>query len=177
MINYRLISAAIEKYQDLGYTFIDVPWVANQEAIDITLPPNKRAFILKNKFLVGSAEQSFLHLILNGKLPEGKYVAATPCFRDDIEDEYHQKYFFKVELIKYSKIYQFDHFDLINVVADANVVQASLCSKKIEAIKTNEGIDLTINNIEIGSYGIRKYKNFNWIYGTGLAEPRFSKLI
>jgi hypothetical protein len=31
------------------------------------------------------------------------------------------------------------------------------------------------NDIEIGSYGMREYENFKWIYGTGMAEPRFSK--
>lgn len=37
--------------------------------------------------------------------------------------------------------------------------------------------DLEINNIEVGSYGIRQYKNLFWVYGTGLAEPRFSQAI
>jgi hypothetical protein len=32
-----------------------------------------------------------------------------------------------------------------------------------------------IKGYELGSYGIRKYKNlFQWVYGTGCAEPRLS---
>jgi hypothetical protein len=36
-------------------------------------------------------------------------------------------------------------------------------------------MDWTLNGVEIGSYGVRQYKNLvKWVYGTGLAEPRFT---
>lgn len=30
-------------------------------------------------------------------------------------------------------------------------------------------------NLELGSYGIGSYKDYKWVYGTGLAEPRLSQ--
>ena len=33
------------------------------------------------------------------------------------------------------------------------------------------------NGIELGSYGIREFAGFRWIYGTGVAEPRLSLCI
>ncbi len=48
---------------------------------------------------MGSAEQGFVQLMLDGKLPLGSHMAAGPCFRDDEVDDLHQKTFFKVELI------------------------------------------------------------------------------
>ena len=36
--------------------------------------------------------------------------------------------------------------------------------------------DILINGIEYGSYGIRTFKDFYYIYGTGVALPRFSKI-
>lgn len=41
--------------------------------------------------------------------------------------------------------------------------------------KVDYGYDLLLSGIEVGSYGFREYKNNKWIYGTGLAEPRFSQ--
>jgi hypothetical protein len=32
------------------------------------------------------------------------------------------------------------------------------------------------NGFELGSYGVRQYHDITWIYGTGIAEPRFSKI-
>jgi hypothetical protein len=36
--------------------------------------------------------------------------------------------------------------------------------------------DIMLDGIEIGSYGHRTCLFCNWIYGTGLAEPRFSRI-
>lgn len=46
---------------------------------------------------------------------------------------------------------------------------------KIEVVDTDEGFDLQLGGIEIGSYGKRHHDSFGpWAYGTGLALPRFS---
>ena len=43
------------------------------------------------------------------------------------------------------------------------------------AVKTDEGYDLEINGIEVGSYGARYHAKIGWwAYGTGLAEPRYT---
>ena len=49
---------------------------------------------------------------------------------------------------------------------------------KIDCIQTSDlSYDLIYDNIELGSYGIRTYKNLKWIYATGIAEPRFSNTL
>jgi hypothetical protein len=177
MINYNLISKAIKKYKELGYKHIEVPWSVSKEIIDITLPPGLIAFPAEDQnFFVGSAEQSFLHLIINENLKCGKYVAASPCFRDDKVDKYHKKYFFKVELIHYTNKRSLDKQDLNDVIVDAYSVFKSMTKKKILFHKMKDMVDLEIDGIEIGSYGIRAFKDFNWVYGTGIAEPRFSQV-
>jgi len=35
----------------------------------------------------------------------------------------------------------------------------------------------TKNEIELDSYGIRHYREFGWIYGTGVALPRLQQVI
>ena len=45
----------------------------------------------------------------------------------------------------------------------------------LKIIDTPEGYDIELYGIEIGSYGIRRVRGFSWIYGTMLAEPRFSE--
>lgn len=48
-------------------------------------------------------------------------------------------------------------------------------NEKIQILQTSlESFDLMYQNIELGSYGIRKVEEFSFIYGTGLALPRFS---
>jgi hypothetical protein len=43
--------------------------------------------------------------------------------------------------------------------------------------KTDIGWDLTLGGEEIGSYGYRTFEGHQWVYGTGLAEPRFTTLV
>jgi hypothetical protein len=45
----------------------------------------------------------------------------------------------------------------------------------LKIVTTSDGYDIEYNGVEIGSYGIRKTSFLEWIYGTGLAEPRFSR--
>jgi hypothetical protein len=47
----------------------------------------------------------------------------------------------------------------------------------IKIVKTAEGFDLEYRGVEIGSYGYRECLFTKWIYATGLAEPRFSRMI
>lgn len=185
MINYSLISKAIKSYKKLGYQYIEVPWMVPKHVIDITLPPKRQAYKAvsssvyadDDSYLVGSAEQSFLSLIIDKKLKDGKYVAASPCFRDEIEDKYHFKTFFKVELIHYCSQGLLSRIDLNDVILDAKEVLEQFTDKKVKFVHLEDNTyDLQIEGVEVGSYGLRHYADFNWIYGTGIAEPRFSSL-
>jgi tRNA synthetases class II core domain (F) len=174
-INWSFFPVIINEYAKLGYTYIEVPWLVNEEAIKATIPSFAKPLAVDSgteaNQLVGSAEQSFLYMALKNELPSGKYMALTPCFRDDKVDELHQKYFMKLELIIIGKVYS---SDVIHVMNDARYVLSQFSKKTMVVQPTDDGSDLTLNGIEIGSYGKREYKNIKWIYGTGLAEPRFS---
>lgn len=181
MINWHLFSKAIISYTDLGYQLMEVPWLVDQRAINVTAPPGATPFTVSGcgelNQLVGSAEQSFIYLALQDKLSPGKYMALTPCFRNDKEDELHHKYFMKLELIEVNNLSNKDWNPIrSSVMRDAKLVLSQLTSKRIEVLDTDIGADLIIDGIEIGSYGVRNYQGISWVYGTGLAEPRFSKV-
>ena len=46
-----------------------------------------------------------------------------------------------------------------------------------DVVQTPEGIDICCNNVELGSYGVRQMGPHTWIFGTGIAEPRFSLVV
>jgi hypothetical protein len=43
-----------------------------------------------------------------------------------------------------------------------------------ELVPIADTYDIEINGIEVGSYGIRSVDDVQYIYGTGLALPRYS---
>lgn len=174
-IDYKKISDSIFYYESLGYSYIEVPWVASKESMEITCPKDRLLFSTFIGNLIGSGEQSFL----NGRqyLPKGKFLCATPCFRDEpVLDQYHLNYFFKTELIiTHSQSYN----DFHDIIGDAFGFFEKYInhSDKLRIIETEQGKDIILNGIEVGSYGIRSYKGFDWVYGTGCAEPRLSQIL
>lgn len=183
IINYENISKAIEFYKHNGYNYVEVPWYVSKEIIMMTKPnidiPDYE-LSANGKYLIASGEQGFLYSIMKGYLSPGKYVTCTPCYRFESQDWLHRKTFMKVELINWD-------FGILKTCAPS---MKDICKKffqtltsiDVEETSSEKGpcdiltpTDLTINNIEIGSYGLRTYKNLvTWEYGTGLAEPRFS---
>ncbi len=186
-VNWDYLSKAIDFYKTKGYTYIEVPWMVPMSTIMITCPHEDLAFQLtgaNSDGLVGSAEQSFMHLSLTGELPKGKYVTCSPCFRKEpTVDFWHQTQFMKVEL-----------FDTLTEVIDADAQTMVIVDQAFEFfetlgvpknngthnyfqlydISTVIGIDIELMGVEIGSYGVRSHGALTWIYGTGIAEPRFS---
>ncbi len=45
---------------------------------------------------------------------------------------------------------------------------------KVDIVETEQGFDLECLGVEVGSYGIRSCDYLDWIYATGLAEPRMT---
>lgn len=173
-IRWDFISHAITYYSGLGYRYVEAPWIVTSEAVNVTLPPGRTAYTTMGGVLVGSAEQSFIHMALNGMLGEGDYVAATPCFRDDAVDQLHQQTFFKVELISLSP----QPLEPSLVASMARMAQDFFThmpgGDEAVIVRTQEGFDIELHGVELGSYGYRSYAGWHWIYGTGLAEPRYS---
>jgi|SRR6185436_1102696 len=180
-INWTWIGQAVQYYVDNEFNYIEAPWIVQQSATEVTLPLFRRAFKVSHPvpnlnlgFLVGSAEQSFIQMMMDGDLSKGKYCAAGPCFRDEqIANEWQLHYFFKVELIEVSP----NSKNVFEVMDCARHFMEQIGNCNIRVEKTEEGFDLICKDIELGSYGFRTYDNFSWTYGTGLALPRFSQML
>lgn len=122
----------------------------------------------------------------------GDYCAITPCFRNESKlDDLHQSYFMKLELISW-------------VPEDGKFVEQEIALHRmistVQKFFDQEGLETEVirneelangdplcveknafdivslhGTVEVGSYGIRQHPEVGrWIYGTGLAEPRFS---
>jgi len=174
-IDYVLLGQALRLYKACGYEYVEVPWAVPDGFVSATLPVPVRTFMHEVRYgetvfsrtLIGSAEQGFLAL----DLPPGRYVGCTPCFRcEDVYNDLYQHWFMKIEL--------YDNRPGANgseMLGDAYIVMKSLTDQKVYPIDTEEGFDLCVNGIEVGSYGYRTADGFApWAYGTGLALPRFS---
>lgn len=184
LIDYGLLHQSTVFYSDLGFKRVESPWLVTEAINNITAPPHVEMYYVtkgtKRKVFVASGEQSFLYLINKGFLPEGKYQTITPCMRNDDFDQWHTKYFMKNELIKFGDV---EEKDVMIMVHDAMDFFGSLTGDKWDNLfieKTADGYDVMYGNkdekIEIGSYGMRECEFTRWIYGTGLAEPRFSRV-
>ena len=174
MINWSNVDYALKFYTLRRYEYVEVPWIVSDEAVNVTLPTGHQATRCQFGPLVGSAEQSFIHMMLKGQLQPGKYVAASPCFRDDPVDEWHKTTFFKVELINFDvKPFSHPEKEVNDMLVEAADLFWTLGAEDIEKEPTPDGMDITLGGIELGSYGYRSYKQFHWIYGTGYADPRF----
>lgn len=175
MIDYHALHQAEIFYASNRYQRIDVPWIVSAEASSVTKPPYVKGMILTDGTeLVASAEQGFIQLMLEGKLtPAKKYQATSPCFRDEpVYDEYHLPYFMKLELCHYMPS------DPVSALQSIITDAALHMGGTVREIKENGEIDLldAYTKIELGSYGIRHYKEHYWVYGTGLALPRYSQV-
>ena len=175
MINYKILSESIDYYEQQGFKRIETPWLVSEYIDKLTKPPDIPSFQLKhnNKCLVASGEQTFLYLYLKDFLPKGQFQTTTPCFRNDSFDFHHTKYFIKNELIKTDKI----NFGELEKIVDICFSFYKKYIPDVEIVETNIGFDINYKEFELGSYGIRECKFLKWIYATGCAEPRFSKII
>lgn len=178
-INWNRCARAIDYYVSAGFKYIETPWRVEKRVVDATIPASATPFTLDCadpcKVLVGSAESGFLQLLLSDSLPRGtSYVSASPCFRDNESDDIHFKDFFKIEL------FSFDSESYRSLLRCAQEFFTSEGLRTIES-DTDIGTDIIMRSdqIEVGSYGSRRViidgVKYEWSYGTGLAEPRFSQ--
>ncbi len=187
MIDYRKIAHCIQYYTNLGYQYTEVPWTVDPKIHKITSPPDRFTYhVIKEdestECLVASGEQSFLELILSGKISNNQpYICTTPCFRQEpAYDIFHRGHFIKSELFIAHTNISTTNKTLHNMLHTALDFFSSCV--KCEVIKTEESetshdIVTSVGQIELGSYGIRTFKNTTWVYGTALAEPRLSTAI
>lgn len=175
MINYGIIAKSIEFYESRGYLRIESPWMVSEYVDNLTKPDGVISFQLKhnNKCLVASGEQSFLYLYLKEFLPKGQFQTTTPCFRYEEFDYQHSKYFIKNELIKTDMVNSMELDKIVGMCLD--FFRIYIPGAEVES--TESGFDILYKGNELGSYGIRENEYLKWIYATGCAEPRLTKII
>lgn len=168
------LAKAQEHYVREGYVDTPTPWLVGEEAYMATVPPGHENLLwrsLTGDYHVASAEQGFMQLMVNGVEIPMKAQSTSPCYRGEQEyDEYHLPYYYKLEL------YNADNSDssLANMIVCARGLFTSL-NIKTRVVQTGErayDIETADTHLELGSYGYRKFRDHEWLYGTGLALPR-----
>lgn len=169
-ISVEKIYKAINFYGDKGYEMLDVPMICSSDSCNVTKPEGNESFNHDNDSYVGSAEQSFIELYSCGQLPDGKFMALTPCYRDEPEiNDLHLNIFLKLELIHVG-----DKFVNENQIIKDSFEFFSIYGQPI-VTKESYVTDININDIEVGSYGTRAFPDGKvYVFGTGIAEPRLS---
>jgi hypothetical protein len=176
LLDYRYIADAQDYYSEHRYTPVAVPWVIGDEAYSATIPDGVARYETLGGFLVGSAEQSFIQMLLDGVEPLGRMQAASPCFRDEEHDELHSPYFFKLEL--FDNTLPMDTKSVLSVLDDARgFMERYLPTKLVQEGPTSWDIVSAHSGVELGSYGVRKVAEHSWIYGTGVALPRLQQAV
>lgn len=177
-VNWERLARCLAYYKGIGFSEVSVPWYVAPEISRITCPNEKRTMTIPTHgVLVGSAEQSFLALDKAGILGKGCFVAISPCFRnEDFTGRFHQKHFMKVEVYDNQTVTTNRMEQLVDY---ARAFFKTECDPGMDLsrLNTDDGVDIILNGVEIGSYGVREMDGLQWVYGTGLAEPRFSAAI
>jgi hypothetical protein len=158
-------------YSAAGYVPSEAPTIVSEAASALTAPPGVvDLYHAPGRVYVASAEQSFLDIVLRGGKPPQRGMYLTPCVRDELVlDDLHLRVFLKLELIHFGG----DQRDLPEILQ----VATGFFSRYIpvQAVETSSGVDLqSPEGVELGSYGVRRVCGVPYVYGTGLAEPRFS---
>ncbi len=179
LIDYKVLVAAQNFYGWNSFINVEVPWLVNDAVSAVTRPPDRRGCIVSafnNDHLIASGEQGFISMF--GRIKPGLYQTTTPCFRDEpVIDKWHKRYFMKLELISICP--KDPEGDLEYVINKAGEFFVANGIAGVKPVRTEEGYDIVSKDgIELGSYGIRITPDGKtlWVYGTGVALPRFSQV-
>ncbi len=182
-IDWKILAEAKSFYQsyNYNYNYIDVPWKCNKESYQLTCPydsslPEFEFNSTKNGYLVASGEQSFIEMMFNNTIKPGMYQTITPCFREEKEySDQTRPWFMKLELCHI--LYDSQSLDkelLLKLMINMVINFFENYISDLALIPTDIGFDLVSSGIELGSYGYRQAGKYEYLYGTGVAEPRFS---
>lgn len=171
-------------WQSAGAKLIALPWMASQEVVDATRPPERAPntdIHTPFGFLLASGEQAFMEMVSQLK-DKQLYVGWTPCFRHEPAfDATHHYYFLKSEaFVRCSASQAHLEVDRVRHIAMRgfeSLLRLSNHTAHLEFRQTADGYDIECNGIEVGSYGHRTYKEHTYVFGTALAEPRWSEAL
>ena len=171
-VDWGLLSRAVAFYREEGLIYVETPWLVSRQATRATLSAGAGVFSCPAGDLVGSAEQGFIELLLQGALGGSKediFVSLGPCFRDEPVTFSNHTHFMKVEMFSRDPSAVCSMVCLAGRFAEEEGIHTSL-------VPTDEGLDLMtlVGGLELGSYGLRSACGHSWAYGTGCAEPRWS---
>lgn len=173
-------------WQSAGAHVVNLPWMASQAAMDATRPPERSPnsdIGTSFGFLVASGEQSFMDLREDDWANGQTYLGWTPCFRHEPTfDSTHHYYFVKAEVfvpVEENKIAEeVDRVRNIAMMGFESALRLSNHTARLEFRQTGAAAyDIECNGIEVGSYGARQFKGKWYVFGTALAEPRWSEAV
>lgn len=173
IVKWDELVAAAKHYTQFGFKLRETPWLIDFDVAMVTCPDETNVINTDydSKALVGSAEQGFLQLMKDDNISLGRYMSIGPCFRNEKVDELHKVAFGKLELFEFADSGESAYYSAKTML---HLAKGYMSNSKI--VKTTEGWDLEINDIEVGSYGRRFHPDYGyWAYGTGLASPRYSR--
>jgi hypothetical protein len=183
----KLLHTALQWWQTYGFAYTDLPWMVPKQYTDAFRPSYCRDVPTLHGYFVGSGEQSFLMLRDENRLPGPApgYIGWTPCLRDERLDHTHQHGFMKAEWyvplgevagwqVKLSGL--LSHQSRLFYELATQVHGAPHVAVVHEQVNP-EQVDLVINGLEVGSYGLRVFHDKPYLFGTGLALPRFHKAL
>lgn len=169
----QILDRAIGYYCEAGYEYVDVPTFVPFRVINATIPEEFRRSN-DNQF-IGSAEQGFL--ALEG-LPHGRYQSTTLCYRpgDAGRSEIYREVFAKNELHVICDSMGEAKLQLECMLDIVHGFFKGVGLRVVRVAFRDGSFDYEAQGIEVGSYGIRRnpFTENLYVYGTGVAEPRFS---
>lgn len=182
------LNRALVFWATRGFAYVALPWVAPEDCRAVTRPFGAGEDFLLAPFggLVASGEQSFLDLDRHGGLPAGEaFIGWTPCFRrEPVLDRLHQFAFIKAELFVRVKPDQIaEALDRLLVDAQGFFTEQAfrdgVPDLPLAPVPMDDGSwDIEADGVEVGSYGIRRtLTGATYLYGTALAEPRWSAAV
>lgn len=179
----RLFRAEMYYRTRVGSQYVETPWIVDEDVALITT--DSQEIRTSRGRLVGSAEQGFIQLWRDGELREpGLYHSISPCFRDDVRDDLHERHFMKLEL--FYLLSANENFDstahrLMGYAQEIFRIEGLETDIEVTGAGTYDLVSRK-KRIEVGSYGCRManfgpHANFAWAYATGMALPRFSRAL
>lgn len=182
LIDYELLAKAVEFYRRAGFFQVEVPWMVSPISDSLTRPEGRRAFevVPTGLNLCASGESGLRERwsLDNHIYPDVDYFTVTPCFRDESpgRELTHSREFMKLELGRATSDLKVAQRTALMYFDNARAFAESIHPKLRFSLQNTGGghYDLEYQGLELGSYGVRSGHDSYWVYGTGLALPRFS---